>query len=665
MNKIEQLEELIKIHKEIYYRGYDHFTTADGRTFYPISDKEFDDLEKELRNLDPNNLLLSKVGTPNISEDQKFKHKHPMMSIEKIEDISDIERKLGSDLVATYKMDGSACTFLYDSTNSEDYFFMNAITRGDGEYGEDITKNVIYIKNFPTLFDSDTIEIEEVRGEIVISKENFELLKAEMILRNLEEPKRIRNIVSGLLHRLDNRDLCRYLDFIAYDVRGYNLPKTYREILTILDSLRFQTPQTSSIFKNGILTSVSSVIENYKNRRDSFKYLTDGLVFRVNDLALGESMGKTNHHYKHSVAYKLETLNLETPIQKIIPEVNRTGKISIVGAVDPVEISDAIITRVTLHNIRCVRENHLNVGSIIEITRSKEVIPKFIRLVSNPKNQKTYDITNCPSCNSELILTKSGADLRCINPNCKDKNIKAMLHFAKVLKIDKLSDETVKKIFESGTTKFYDLFTLTIEDIIKLDGFALKSATSMFNAIQSKKNLPFETFLISLGIENVGKTVSKKIVEKYKTYNNFMTKYDDEFHNMTNSFYNSLLEMDDVGDIIAQNIWDNMDYIRWCVEELKNVGVTIVDPVEEETKKVEGGVLSGKKYIISGSTNLGKKEIYEIINSLGGEQVSTVKQCSVLITNEKHGKYEEAVKYNKTIMSEEEFFNSIKLTEGI
>lgn len=633
MKRIKELEHLIKIHKAMYYKGYDSIEDVDGKEYLPISDVEFDMLEEELRTLDPNNDILKSVGT---TTESKYVHKYPMLSIEKTKSIKDLEELSKKDfLVGTYKMDGSACSLIYKNS-----IFELAVTRGDGEKGEIITENISYI-NFPKLLSIYNIEIE-IRGEVVISKENFELLKTEMIRRGLGEPERIRNIVSGLLHRKEHKDLCQYLDFVSYNIMGHEF-ETYNNILDELHNLDFKIPQRSRI-------AINEFIEYYKDNKDSYQYLTDGLVFRINNNKIADELGKTEHHFRHSLAYKLDSETAIVKVKEIEREVNKTGKISYVAIFDPVELSGANITRVTLHNAKISKT--VNVGAEIEITRSNEVIPYLLRVI---KAVDTEINMLCPSCNSLLKWSETRVDLVCKNIECNGIKIKQLKHFIKTIEIDGLGESTVEKLYNNGfINDFSDLFNITENVFLNVEGFQKKSAKKLYEAIQDKKIIPMEKFLSALSIDGLGDKVGKDIKEEFGNIEEFIK------FTTTNAIEDTMIRLSSIPGIaetISSSVACNFMYIESVYKSLIKYGVKIED--KKSLIEVQDSIYSGKKFIISGSTNLGKEELYNIIIKNGGLKVSTVKASDFLITSERHNKYQDAMKYGKTVMSEQEFLNSL------
>jgi len=630
--EISNLEYLIMTHKEIYYNG------LEGRDdIKAISDSEFDKLEDELRELDPNNIVLQKVGT----NGGKVKHSNPMLSIKKTKDENDVYDLLKKgNLIASYKMDGSACSLKYEYGQ-----WISASTRGDGEFGNDVSKQMKYV-NFPKSISN----ITEVRGEVVISKSNFEQLKMDMLSRSLDEPESIRNCVAGILNpnRKDNFDLAKHLTFIPY-LSDNDL--FYNDIFTYLSTFGFELPVYEEIISN---SDVDTFITKYVESIKDYEYLTDGIVFRINDNRVANKQGKTSHHYKHSIAYKLEAETAITTIKNIIPEVNRTGKISYVAEIKKVKLSGATIGRVTLHNARNIIDNNLGVDAKIEIQRSNEIIPKYLKTIEGV-NPYTNLSMFCPSCGESLSWGMSKADLLCTNNSCEGIFFYKVLHFIKTLEIDSFSDKTLRKLFNLGYIEDYsDIFKLTYKAFLQLPKFQKKSAENLYNNIQSKKNIPLATFLASLGISGLGKTASKLIVNKYKTWYDIF---------MTASVYD-LEQIDGIGEVLANNFYNDIHNIATLKEHLEHdCGVTIID-ANTTDDELSGGKLENMNIVITGSLGISRKQWKKDIEVNGGSLKSSVsKTTDILVCNDQDSsssKMRKAKELNIKIVSEDELIELFK-----
>lgn len=647
-SRIKELEYKLVVYSTIYYRGHSSFKASDGLTYYPIEDVEFDSMERELRSLDPGNVVFKKVGYIEANSEDKIKHKRPMLSIVKVHSAPEVEKliKKGGTVVGL-KLDGSACSLNFDY---EQYLctFKNAATRGSGEEGEDITATTNYVQGFPKTHTSSEA-IDEVRGEIVIYKNDFEDLKKEMEARGLEVPESQRNIVSGLLHRKEHQDLSIYLTFVAYDMFSNINYEYYSEKLETLRGHGFTTNPVDKIANN--LRDINNLVEDYATSKDELDMLTDGLVFRIDHIPTAEALGRTSHHWKHSVAYKVETDSADTEITGFVTEVNRTGKISYVARIKPTKVPGATVKRCTLHNASHIVIHNLNIGAKIRITRANEVIPKFLSVIESAEDHNLS--MECPTCGSPLVWSKSKIDLFCSDVNCKGRKLKQLTHFALVIKFDGMSEKTITKLYEDGYVEdFKDFYNITHHAFLNLEREGKKSAVNKYKAIQEKIEITPEKFLSAISVEGLGKSVSKIIIEKFVTLPNFI-----EYADNKDLLYERLKEISGIGKIIAGNISDQIGYIKDIYESLLAQRVRIKN---KEKKSFTQSIYTGVKFIISGATETGKDKLYEMIEELGGERVSTVLRSDILICNETStGKYKKAIEKNKVILTESEFMKSI------
>jgi len=561
-----------------------------------------------------------------------------MLSIKKTKDENDIkELENKGSLVCSLKMDGNACSLIY-----QDGTWMSASTRGDGLFGFDVSKQIKYI-DFPKNIHG---HITNVRGEVVISKSNFELLSKEMISRGLDKPTSMRNIVAGILNhkKTHDLDLSKFLTFIAYDSNSKSID-TYSDKLQELSNNGFQIVEVLKHKDN---------IQWYKDNKDSLAYLTDGIVVKIDDIELFNSMGSTEHSYRGSLAFKLDAETKITTIQNIIAEVNRTGKISYVAQVSPVKLSSATIKNVTLHNARNIIDNNLGVDAKIRITRSNEIIPKVLETIEGV-NPYTNLSMFCPSCGEQLSWSETNTDLLCTNGKCEGIFFYKVLHFIKTLEIDSFSDKTLRKLFDLGYIEDYsDIFKLTYKAFLQLPKFQKKSAENLYNNIQAKKNIPLATFLTSLGINNLGKTASKLIVDKYKTWQDIFMKV---------SVF-ELEQIDGIGEVLANNFYNELHNIATLKEHLEdNCGVTIID-ANTTDEEVSGGKLENMNIVITGSLSIKRGQWKKDIELNGGSLKSSVsKTTDILVCNDKNSsssKMKKALELNIKVVSEDELIELFK-----
>ena len=382
MTRIQELEELIKYHKAKYYQGSPE-----------ILDIEYDKLEDELKELNPNSRVLEIVGSAPTGQN-KVNHDTKMLSLNKTYKVEELKNWIDShEVVSMYKYDGVSCSLIYENGR-----LVLAKTRGDGSVGENITSKAIWMKGISTTIDlKDRVE---VRGEIFCTEEDFFKLSNEMEKIGLDKPTSQRNIVAGLIGRKENLELNRYIQFCAFDLIEEEIAlKTEMEKFHKLDQMKFLIPEIT-LHKN--LKKVEDVLESAQEFMAEGEYQIDGIVFSYNNLGLHEELGATAHHPRYKMAFKFQGEAKNTKIKKLVWQVSRNGILTPIAEVEPVELSGAKISRVTLHNYGMVKQFRLKKEDEIAIIRSGEVIPKFMEIVSS--SNKPYEIPGvCPSCGEKVI----------------------------------------------------------------------------------------------------------------------------------------------------------------------------------------------------------------------------------------------------------------------
>ncbi|MBN2802992.1 MAG: NAD-dependent DNA ligase LigA [Deltaproteobacteria bacterium] len=631
MNKQQNLEELIIHHKKKYYTG-------DAE----ISDAEYDTLEEELRQIAPDSYVLQKVGFD--FDVQKIKHVYPMLSLDKRRVPGEVIDWMDNETcMVSHKMDGSSASLVYDKG-----VFKLAKTRGDGVFGENITQYFKFIK-IPNILLSEKLRSAdvEIRGEVCISRKSFYELSEVMEQRKLDRPKSIRNIVAGLLHKKEDLDLSSYLDFIAYEIFSEGLDiASEDEKFKVLENEGFITPFHKIISSR---EDFDKIIEEYKIDLAEGSYLTDGLVIGVNNLKKQLARGFTAHHPKGKLAFKFKSETAIAIIENIVVDVGRTGKISFVGEITPVELSGATVRRVTLNNARYIEDNDINRGCEIELTRSGEVIPKHERTITK---SGVYEFPSvCPACQTHLVRSSTNIDLICENLNCPARKKGRILNWITVTGIENLGPQTLERFFDLNlVTKIEDLYFLTPDMIENLEGLGKRSAEKITNNIAQTKKISFETFLTALGLDGLGKGVAKLIVAKYPSIENLKLEGN----------IDELKKIDGIGDILAANIMEGFEnYAYELAENLKSAGVEIIDYVPEQ----KGDKLKGQKFVITGRLSKPRKEIEEFILNFGGEISSSVsKNTSYLLCNEpsESSKSRKAESLDIPIISEDDLIEMIK-----
>ncbi len=626
-NEIKQLEQEILKHKKLYYMGE-----------AIISDEEYDNLEQRLRLVKPDSKILELVGS-SVESKGRIKHAQKMLSLDKTYNILQLNQWIsGRETIACFKIDGSSCSIVYYCGQ-----LMLAKTRGDGVYGENIISKIEQIKNIPKYIDEKT-EFLEVRGEIYITEENFIKLRNEMENHKLPLPESQRNIVAGLLGRKEHHHLCQYLDFQAFEVIGLSNVKKEADKLNQLNELGFQVPSYTKLTNEKELIEFLEQVEEFMVHGH---YLIDGAVITYNDISLHDQLGYTSHHPKYKIAFKFQGETKITEIKQITWQVSRNGVLTPVAEVKPVELSGAKISRVTLHNLGMVNSLKLKNGDSIEIVRSGEVIPKFLRRVASAGINSYFIPEKCPSCSGKLEIEQ--IRLNCSNAKCPGRVIEEIEFFCKSIGIDDLSRKRLEEMMKKGLiNSIPSLFKLNIEDLLKLDKVKEKLASKLINNILKAKEVDLVTFITSLGIQGLGKSKSEKIKDyKYDTL--------DKWFSLS---VNDLLEIDGFAQKSAEDIIFSFNEKKELIKELLDVGIIIRDI---NVKK--DSAISNKKICITGSLSRKRSEIEEMIKINSGIVVSSVStNTDYLLTNDtdpSSSKYKKALQCDTEIISEEQFMTLI------
>lgn len=620
MDRLKRLEEEIKRHKSLYYRGTPE-----------INDFEYDKLEEELRKIDPGNPVLSLVGTV-VDDPAKVAHARKMKSLNKVYSLEELKKWAGDhDVVSMFKLDGSSCSLVY-----RDGKLVMAKTRGDGSFGENISLKVPWIDTVPTHIRSNG-EVE-VRGEIYCNEASFYKLSEEMVSIRLDKPTSQRNIVAGILGRKDNIDLARFLNFMAFDlIDDQGAFKTELKKFEQLGRLGFETPHVH-LHKNP--RTFENAIQEAQEFSNEGPYLIDGLVFSYNDLRLHDEMGETAHHPRYKMAFKFAGETKTTTIREIVWQVSRNGILTPVAEVEPVELSGAMISRLTLHNYGMVKQWSLKAGDQIEIVRSGEVIPKFLSLIkAAPGKNKIPD--HCPSCGGRVEIEE--IRLVCPNPACPAQLKETILHFIEKIGIEELSSKRLDEMIRAKAVKAIpDLYRLDIETLKTLDKTKDKLAQKLFDNIQRTKEVSLKTLLSSLGLSGGAYNKCEKVVDAGI----------DNIEKIKQLTEERLKEIEGFAEISAKEFATSLKSKLPLIDELLELGFKF---------KTEGspikGPLSGKRICITGALSEKRSVMEKKIRDSGGVIVDSVsKNTDILLTNETESsssKFKKAKELGIQIVSED------------
>lgn len=625
--EIKDLEDKILKHKNLYYQGKPE-----------ISDFEYDSLEEKLKSLDPENAVLQLVGSSYFS-DEKVEHARKMLSLNKTYKLEDLLKWADKkEVLSTFKIDGSSCSLIYKKGR-----LSIAKTRGDGRFGENITKKILFIDHVPKNVNVD--DDFEIRGEVFCTEENFVYLSDEMQRQGFDKPTSQRNIVAGLLGRKENIEFCRYLSFQAFELISETMSlETEEQKFLKLQALGFNTPE---FFINKTKKDFEQRIVETREFLSFGDYLIDGLVFSFNDLNLHDTLGETAHHPRYKLAFKFQGETKTTKINKITWQVSRNGTLTPVANVEPVELSGAKVSRVTLHNYGIVKQNNLKKDDVIKVVRSGEVIPKFLDVV-NPSSEKFSYPQVCPSCKEKTQIK----DIRlvCVNDLCPDKIKDEILNFIRKIGIDDLSTKRLEELIKAGFVKdITSLYELSKEDLLSLDKVKDKLADKVLNNIEKSKDADLITFLSALGISGGAYNKCEKIVSHgYDSINKIM-----------NLSTNELEKIESFAEKSAKDFIDSLQSKKEIVEKLKSYGFKL----KHENSANKESPIAGLKFCITGTLSMKRSELQKLVkNNAAIVQSSVTKETDYLITNDTESsssKFKKAKSLDIPIISEDKFLSLI------
>lgn len=658
------LETIKNLRDELNQHNYNYYV-LDNPT---ISDFEFDQKLKQLQDLEAQhpesfdeNSPTQRVGGMVTKNFETIKHEYRMYSLDNsysIEDLQDWEtriQKVLGDVPLEYtcelKYDGASISISYENGR-----LVRAVTRGDGFQGDDVTNNIKTIKAVPIHLKGDFPDKFDIRGEIILPFAGFEKMNQELIEIGETPYSNPRNTASGSLKLQDSAEVAkRPLDCLLYFVIGNNLTfKTQYEGLQKARDWGFKVPSQSKLAKN--LNEVFEYINYWDKHRHDLPYETDGVVIKVNNLQHQEELGYTAKSPRWAMAYKFKAEQVTTKLNSISYQVGRTGAITPVANLEPVQLAGTIVKRASLHNADQIEKLDIRIGDEVFVEKGGEIIPKIIA-VANRGNQAepTQYITHCPECQTELVRTEGEANHFCPNfYGCPPQIIGRVQHFItrKAMDIDGLGGETVALLFNAGlVTNYADLYELKKEQIIPLERMAEKSAENLINGIEKSKTIPFERVLYALGIRYVGETVAKKLAKHYKSIDA-----------LANASIMDLILVDEIGDKIAQSVvqfFENQENIR-IIDRLKNYGVQLESGVENILLSEK---LKGKTFVVSGVFEIySRDELKKAIEDNGGKVGSSISsKTDFVIAGDNMGpsKLEKANQLKITIISETDFKNMI------
>lgn len=613
-----------------------------------VPDREYDKLYDELQILEGETGVREqdsptrRVGGEPISAFKKHEHIYRLYSLDKCvteDELSAFDervRKVVPDPTYTveYKFDGLTMCLTY-----ENGLFVRATTRGNGIVGEDVTAQALTIKSFPLKIDRK--DVMEIQGEAIIR-----LSVLEKYNRTADEPlKNARNAAAGAIRNLDPKVTeKRRPEIIFYNV-NYAENGGFDSQLEIFDFLKrngFRTFDFLRVCKN--LDEVKAAIDEIEVGRRSIDVLTDGAVVKLNSVKEREILGYTDKFPRWAAAYKFEAEEAETTVKSVRWQVGRTGKLTPLGIVEPVELAGATVRKATLNNYGDIQKKRVKIGGRVLIRRSNEVIPEILGALGD-EGKEVEKITVCPYCKTPVV--EVGANLFCPNEDCRPRVLAKLANFAckDGMNIDGFSEKTAGVLYdEIGVENFSELYTLDREKLVALDGFQDKKADNLLSAIEKSKNVALPNFIFALGIDGVGKKTAKDLAKKLKTLGG-----------IANASVEELSALDDVGEVMSKSIFDyfRSEKNKNEIEKLLCAGVKIAEQTE-----IKSGSFSGEKVVLTGSlTSYTRSEAGKLVEERGGEiQSSVTKTTTLVIAGEAAGsKLDKAKKLGVTVIDEEEF----------
>lgn len=660
-------EKIDQLRADLHRHNYNYYVLNAPE----ISDKEFDDRMRELQELEKehpeyqdDNSPTMRVGSDLNKNFTQVAHKYPMLSLgntyseSEVTDFYDrVKKALNEDfeICCELKYDGTSISLTYENGK-----LVHAVTRGDGEKGDDVTDNVKTIRTIPLVLHGSYPESFEIRGEILMPWEVFEELNREKEAR--EEPlfANPRNAASGTL-KLQNSAIVasRKLDAYLYYLLGEELPcDGHYENLQAAAGWGFKTSEHMK--KAHSLEEVFEYIRYWDTERKNLPVATDGIVLKVNSMRQQKNLGFTAKSPRWAIAYKFQAERALTRLNKVTYQVGRTGAVTPVANLDPVQLSGTIVKRASLHNADIIEGLDLHIGDMVYVEKGGEIIPKITGVDKDARSmligEKVKFITHCPECGSKLIRYEGEAAHYCPNETSCPPQIKGKIeHFIsrKAMNIDGLGPETVDMFYRLGLIKnTADLYQLTADDIKNLDRMGEKSAENIIKGIEASKEVPFERVLFALGIRFVGETVAKKIAKSFN-----------DIDELENANLKKLINIDEIGEKIAQSI---LTYFanplnRELIERLKSTGLQLYRREEDLSGYTDK--LAGQSIVISGVfTHHSRDEYKELIEKNGGKNVGSISaKTSFILAGENMGpaKLEKAHKLGIKLMSEDEFLTLI------
>jgi DNA ligase (NAD+) len=678
-NEIKKLRSDIRHHEQLYY----------GLDQPEITDAEFDALVTRLKELEAQNpelitpdsptqklVPLSKQGTLWLPF-ETARHMRPMLSLDNafsFEELEAFDRRVRdllsrqqTNYVCEHKFDGASLSIRYEGGT-----MLRGVTRGDGIEGEDVTRNVKLIESVPKALDTKKLAAKglpsrfEIRGEVVMTKKVFEEMNQDLQREGAKPFANPRNAAAGALRTLDPAEsAARKLDFFPYQlvVEGRAPFNSQSAILVFFEELKFHAHKLKKervgkslgweLCKS--LDKVKGYINGLESRREKLPYEIDGVVIKVNETAMQEELGFTAKAPRWAIAYKWPARQETTVVNDIIVQVGRTGALTPVAVLEPVQVGGVTVSRSTLHNMDEIERLGLQIGDTVLIERAGEVIPHVVKVVKPGKQRRLFQIPErCPECNSKIHKADDEVAYRCVNSACPAKRKESLLHFASrhAMDIDGLGEKIVDQLVEKGLVKdFADLYHLDADSVANLERMAEKSAQNLIDEIKESKSRGLARLIYALGIRFVGERTGQLLAEHFGSMEKF-----------AGASLEELTEVHEIGPKVAASIVEffSEPANRKVIQRLAKAGLTM----KEERKAPRDNSLAGKSFVFTGGlAHRSREEAGQLVVDRGGKVISTVSKKTdyVVVGTDPGSKYDKAKELGVPILDEAAFEKLLKL----
>ncbi len=654
----EELRDQIRYHDRKYY----------AEAAPEISDLEYDRLLQQLKQLEydypelvSDDSPTQRIGDEIVGDLTQVRHRVPMLSIDNTYNIAELsnffaraQKNLGTSSiqwVMELKVDGVAAAVVY-----EDGLLVRAITRGNGEVGDDITHNLRTIHGVPLRLFGHPPPLLEVRGEVYMTNSDLVQLNVRRAAENLPAFANTRNVTAGTI-RLQDPKICaeRKLRFFCHGV-GYcdgTIARNHMDFLRELQSYGLPITPNVRLFESA--QEVEAAIDELNESLHELDFEVDGLVFKINDFEQREQLGTTSKSPRWVVAYKFEKYEAVTRLNEIRVQVGKTGTITPVAELEPVQLAGTTVSRASLHNAEEIERKDIRVGDWVVVEKAGKIIPHIVRVEMHRREEGVIPYafpTHCPQCGHVLTKDTGGVYIRCSNPSCKAKLRQRIRFFSSrdAMDIDGLGEKNVDLLVDAELVDgFGDLYRLTEEQLLTLEGFGKRKAEKLLAGIEASKSRGLTRVLAAVSIRHVGSRVAMQLAKKFPTIDLLMA-----------ASVEDLAGVDEIGEIIAESVFQFLhdDYGQHTIEDLRHVGVKLTEDIAPRSADETGGVFAGKTLVVTGTLlKYTRDEIEDLILRHGGRPASSVsKNTDFVVAGEKAGsKLEKAQQLGVRVITEDEF----------